>query len=215
MHLITTISRGGAENQLLVLVKEQIRQGLEVHVVYLKGLPELRTELESLGVIVHSELAGAHFIRQTFLLRKIVVGKNAIVHAHLPRSELVAFFSPVSFTFFVTRHNAEPFFPGAPKFLSNSLSKMVSMRCKNFIAISAAVKSFMINRGEIFNPEKIQIVRYGYEQKRNLDAGVGVPTSPLLKLGTVSRLTDQKDIHTMLRAFKLVERKIPDHWNLN
>ena len=30
LHVITTIERGGAENQLLVLVREQIKQNLEV-----------------------------------------------------------------------------------------------------------------------------------------------------------------------------------------
>jgi hypothetical protein len=41
IHLITTIERGGAENQLLILVREQIEKDLDVEVFYLKGKPEL------------------------------------------------------------------------------------------------------------------------------------------------------------------------------
>ena len=36
-HLITTIEIGGAENQLLILIKQQIQMGYEVRVVPLKG----------------------------------------------------------------------------------------------------------------------------------------------------------------------------------
>ena len=43
-HLITTIERGGAENQLLILASNQVKQGLEVEVFYLKGIPELKSE---------------------------------------------------------------------------------------------------------------------------------------------------------------------------
>ena len=44
LHVITTINRGGAENQLVVLVREQVKSGLDVTIVYLKGEPELEQE---------------------------------------------------------------------------------------------------------------------------------------------------------------------------
>ena len=36
LHIITTIERGGAEKQLLILAKEQIALGYEVEIIYLK-----------------------------------------------------------------------------------------------------------------------------------------------------------------------------------
>jgi len=51
-HVITTINRGGAENQLLVLVAEQISKGYQVTIIYLKGNPELRNEFTNLGATV-------------------------------------------------------------------------------------------------------------------------------------------------------------------
>ena len=38
VHVITTISRGGAENQLVTLVSEQVKSGREVMVIYLKEM---------------------------------------------------------------------------------------------------------------------------------------------------------------------------------
>ena len=53
-HVITTISRGGAENQLLVLVREQLAVNNAVRVIYLKDEPELIKEFIDLGVTVNS-----------------------------------------------------------------------------------------------------------------------------------------------------------------
>ena len=210
IHVITTICRGGAENQLLVLVKEQVREGLDVRVVYLKGEPELKSEFESLGVKVYSELRAAHVAKQPFLLRKIVSGEKAVVHAHLPRAELIAFVAPARFTFIISRHNSEPFFPGAPVFLSNLLSRAVSLRAKKIIAISEAVKIFLYERKEILNPRKIQVVLYGYQQTYNQKRRLRSSLNQFSKFGTISRLTEQKDIPTMFLAFQSILQVIPE-----
>ena len=46
LHVITTIERGGAENQLLVLIREQIEAGWQVEVMPLKGSLDLTKEIE-------------------------------------------------------------------------------------------------------------------------------------------------------------------------
>jgi len=200
-HLITTINRGGAENQLLILVNEQISQGFEVHVIYLKGEPELRADFASSGALVHSELASLSPLIQPFKFRKLIRGKNSIVHAHLPRAELVALLTFTKFKLFTTRHNAEPFFPGAPRIISNLLSRIVELRSKKIIAISSSVKDFLLLRGEIANPENIEVVHYGYRMRCDAKAARESQGGQIIKLGTISRLADQKDIPTMLRAF--------------
>ena len=50
VHIITTLERGGAEKQLVILCKEQIRIGLKCSVLYLKGDGELESELISNGI---------------------------------------------------------------------------------------------------------------------------------------------------------------------
>ena len=200
-HLITTINRGGAENQLLILVKEQIRQGFEVHVVYLKGEPELRADFVASGALVHSELASLSPLVQPFKFGKLIREKNAIVHAHLPRAELVALLTLKKFQLFTSRHNAEPFFPGAPRVVSNLLSHLVEIRSIKIIAISNAVKNFLVLRGEITHSENIEVVHYGYRMRNGGNAARESETGQIFRLGTISRLTDQKDIPTLLSAF--------------
>ena len=64
LHIITTICRGGAENQLLVLAREQRLTGRGVSVLYLKGKPELLKDFENIGVIVDSSIAEMNFFNQ-------------------------------------------------------------------------------------------------------------------------------------------------------
>ena len=208
-HLITTINRGGAENQLLVLANEQRKQGFEVHVVYLKGEPELKAEFELSGVVVHSELATRSPIMQPIYFRNLVKNKNAIVHAHLPRAELVALCTFARFKFINSRHNAEPFFPGAPKMLSNILSRIVCARSSMTIAISNAVKQYLLKRGELTKSARIEVVLYGYQPKINKNLLSENVEKSKHRLGTISRLTDQKDIPTMLHAFAEYKSNYP------
>ena len=208
-HVITTINRGGAENQLLVLAREQIKLGLEVHIIYLKGEPELEIEFAQIGAKVNHALALKKSIFQPFALRKLLRNGHPILHAHLPRAELISFFTPAKFSLVVSRHNTEAFFPGSPKCISNFLSRIVELRSTRIIAISEAVRNYLVNQGEVSNSQKIEVVHYGYkptnhQKARNLDS-----SNNLAKFGTISRLTKQKDIPTLLSAFQIIQRDIP------
>ena len=200
-HIITTICRGGAENQLEILVAEQIRQGLDVHVIYLKDKPELKKNFEKVGATVHDELASQPPWLQPFKLRSLLKDGSPIVHAHLPRAELIALFTLRKFKLVVSRHNTEPFLPGAPRLISNFLSRLVEIRCIKIIAISKAVKTYLISRNEVSKSENVVVVYYGYTPKFERMAFSSNHKIPVLKIGTISRLTFQKDIPTMFGAF--------------
>ena len=90
IHLITTIERGGAENQLLILVREQIEKDLDVEVFYLKGKPELEDSFLKLGARVNSLLANKNFLTQILLFRRFINRSNFLVHTHLAQAELLA-----------------------------------------------------------------------------------------------------------------------------
>jgi glycosyltransferase involved in cell wall biosynthesis len=201
-HLITTISRGGAENQLLVLVKEQVKLGLNVHVVYLKGEPELEAEFLQAGASIHHDLAGKKPVLQPFILKGILAGQRPVVHAHLPRAELVAFLIPARINLFTSRHNAEPFFPGKPRCISNLLSKLVELRSIRIIAISNAVRDYLIERGEVRKPHNVEVVLYGYKTHFERAQIESRDNSQIKHIGTISRLADQKDLPTMFAALK-------------
>ena len=204
LHVITTINRGGAENQLLVLVREQIKSGMEVSVLYLKGDPELEQDLSDAGANVVHDIANLHPFFQFLKMRSISKSQKAVLHAHLPRAELLTRFSSVSNPFVVSRHNAEPFFPGAPQFLSSFLSRLVTEKAKNVIAISHAVCDFVSSKNEVSDLKKITVVHYGYQPSPNVDrlnAKVELGEKSKICIGTISRLTRQKDLPTLFSAF--------------
>ena len=209
--MITTISRGGAENQLKVLVREQIKSGYKVVVFYLKDNPELAGTLEALGAKVDHRLFGHKIFSQYIILRKILKKHNGIVHAHLPRAELISAAATKGRGLIISRHNAEPFFPGAPRIVSIFLSRYVERYSKMVIAISKAVSEFLLLSGEIKNDQKLKLIYYGYDTDfmtttdrpdRSLDSHFTV--------GTVARLVPQKDFPTLLEAFQSLLIKFPD-----
>ena len=161
-HLITTIERGGAEKQLLTLASEQVQSGLKVVVLYLKGKPDLKDEFEASGVTVNNLLVGKSFLKQIFLLSKYLRKNPSPVHAHLPKSEFLAAIAVTKKYLVFSRHNSEPFWPGGPRIISNLLSKFVCKRASQGIAISNAVKSYLIKRGEIPTCYTIGVVYYGF-----------------------------------------------------
>jgi glycosyltransferase involved in cell wall biosynthesis len=216
-HLITTIERGGAEKQLLTLAIEQVQSGLNVFVLYLKGKPDLRNEFEAAGVEVNNLLVGKSFLKQIFLLSKYLRKNPSPVHAHLPKSELLAAIVVTKKYLVFSRHNAEPFWPSGPRIISNLLSKYVCKRASQGIAISNAVKSYLVKRGEITTGYTIDVVYYGFQKDTSTNpAGLDLITNVMAgqssnyKIGTIGRLVPQKDYPTLLSAFSSVLKSMPN-----
>ena len=216
-HLITTIERGGAEKQLLTLASEQVQSGLNVFVLYLKGKPDLRNEFEVAGVEVNNLLVGKSFLKQIFLLSKYLRKNPSPIHAHLPKSELLAAIVVTKKYLVFSRHNSEAFWPGRPRNISNLLSKFVCKRASQGIAISNAVRSYLIKRGEIPTGYTIDVVYYGFQKDISTNvAGLGLITNIMngqssnYKIGTIGRLVPQKDYPTLLNAFSNILKSLPN-----
>lgn len=210
IHLITTIERGGAENQLLILAAEQIIQGIDVEVIYLKGKPDLLREFESLKVKVNDLIVNKNFFRQITILRKYFHKNSGFVHTHLPRAEVTAFLSVPKYRYLVSRHNYEQFWPTAPKIISTLISRIVLTRAVGGISISRALKEYLIENREISIKFPMEIVYYGFDKKLkskknptyNISKIFDLPPN-IFKIGIISRLVPSKDILTLFRAFQL------------
>ena len=205
LHIITTIERGGAENQLLILVRNQLALGNNVSVRYLKGNPDLLKAFENLGVKIYHPTR--YFFLDCLELRKVLSQKFDVVHAHLPRAELqLAIFSKffrIKSTLVATRHNAESFFPKAPKFASGWLSRFCLKAFKGIIFISVAVEQFVLNEKEVPANIPSEVIYYGYDDiiPPTLDKNLTRPVEnrPFLFVG---RLTKQKNLPVLLGAFR-------------
>lgn len=211
IHLITTLSRGGAENQLKVLVREQVRMGYKVTVYYLKDNPELKKVFRDVGVYIDESLYGRNFIYQVIALRFKLREFAGVVHAHLPRAELLGSLAVRKNQLVVTRHNAEPFHPTSTKFISKILSNFVQSRSVFVICISVAVKDFVLQKKEITDDRMIRVVYYGFDNDiPNVSPRTKKIDDKTFVVGTVVRLVPQKDLHTLLRAFTEFNRRHPE-----
>jgi glycosyltransferase involved in cell wall biosynthesis len=209
--LITTIERGGAEKQLLTFVREQVKSGLGVEVFYLKGAPELKQEFENCGAAVNQTLLSKSFIQQVFTLRRHLNQDQAPVHAHLPKSELLASLSCSKGMFIFTRHNSEAFWLGAPKILSNLLARFVAKRSASGVCISNAVRDYVIQRGELSKDYNLKTIYYGFEKIEQLDTKALAEIKDqlivkpgVLRVGSIGRLVRQKDYPTLLSAMRQI-----------
>lgn len=204
IHVITTIDRGGAENAVLLLAKLQRKQH-EVTVVPLKGSGELRNDFEKAGITCDLTLMNRPFIYQCFILTRNY-GKKLLFHGHLPRAEMLLAVSKRASNFFVTRHNAEPFFPGAPAILSRVLSNFVTKKARGVVAISQTVRNYLIENREV-SPNKLSVIYYGYQPVRNplSNASNDLRSNTSLKLVCVSRLAPQKNLHFLLRLMQSLQ----------
>lgn len=215
IHVITTIERGGAENQLLLLAASQVASGRKVTVVPLKGKTELKRAFLDLKVQVNVSLLNKPTVVQIWKLKRIMRKSDVICHAHLPRAELICAATFCSRNLIVTRHNTERFFPGAHSLISRILSNFVVIRAHRVIAISEAVRIFLQKSKEIFATTKVDVIRYGINCPQVIDKEVAKNIRNKYSkyaypvIGTIGRLVDQKDYPTLIKGFQIFLSQYP------
>lgn len=211
-HVITTINRGGAENHLASLVFEQIKQGLQITVLYLKGDGYWANSLRAQGVRVES--LGLKYYGHITPLKKLTYFINQlkpdVIHAHMPPAELYSrlaiCFSRVNAAYIISKHNDEPFYKGIGE---AQLGRWVAKPAQTIIAISDSVNKYMRDNLHV-SKSKIKTIYYGIDlspyEKVSEDERVkvrsewGVEPEALL-IGTVARLVPQKALHILIAAY--------------
>jgi glycosyltransferase involved in cell wall biosynthesis len=216
LHVITAIKRGGAENNLVDLIQEQIKHQCQVTVAYLKGENYWQSKLESLGVsVIHLGLRYYGELNPAFKLHSTIKSLQPdIIHAHLPPAELytriaLLGLSTTRFPLIISKHNDTTFYKG---FGQHFIGAWVAIRAKKIIAISNAVKHNSCIRNLNCPPEKVATIYYGIdpipyerfspEEVKKLRLLWSVTDDTYL-IGAVARLVPQKALHILLEGFNL------------
>ena len=172
----------------------------------MKGKPELKTKFEDVGVKVNSLLVDRPFIFQVTKFREFIRSNKGPVHTHLPQAELIASLACKKKNFIISRHNFEPFWPNKPKLFSALLSRFVTSRAAGGIAISNAIKNYLLGAKEISKKFQVSTVYYGFEHDVDDLSDSNKLTNEMLnstknfKLGTIGRLVPGKNYPTMFKA---------------
>ena len=218
-HIITTVSRGGAELQLLLLAEEQLNQGHAVTVFPLKESLDLEKDFRSLGVNIDLSIHKKRFLRQRSILKRILKSRKIdVLHAHLPRAELLIASLPHK-NKFCSRHFGGKFFPGRNVYLSRMLSRYATRDMKAVIAISESVELMLRKKKEVKLSARIVVVQYGFSSsrfkqkaERNAQFLIG-ENSEKRTFTCFARLSPEKNLIFLLRAWSEVHKKRP-HWDL-
>ena len=214
LHVITTIDLGGAEKQLLTLAACQKESGFDIEVIFLKDQPTLLEDFLGLGVKVDLGFAQLGFLKQWLKLKRREFNKDLVVHAHLPRAELLCALALKPKCFVITRHNSEAFFPKGPAKLSKVMSRFVLKRSFASISISKAVAEYLVASGEMSGAQNNHVIYYGIKgafvsPRSNLE----IASRPI-QVGTVSRLVPQKNLPLLLGALKELNMQKSPEFNL-
>jgi glycosyltransferase involved in cell wall biosynthesis len=147
--------------------------------------------------------------------RKFIRSNESPVHTHLPQAELVASLACKRKNFIVSRHNFEPFWPNKPKLISILLSRFVTSRASGGIAISNAIKNYLLVAKEINKYFRVSVVYYGFDHNEevlpetNKIINENLNSSKDYKLGTIGRLLPTKNYPTMLNAVAKIASVYP------
>jgi len=206
-HVITTIDLGGAERQLLTLASFQKQSGDQIEVIFLKDNPRLSNEFLDAGVELNKSFVCLNFFQQIMLLRSKGKSQCAVFHAHLPRAELLCALALSRKTFVVTRHNAEAFFPRAPRIFSIFLSRYVLRRALASISISKAVTDYLVSSRELSHGKNNHIIHYGLKHTEVRTRLTPREVKKVVQLGTVARLVPQKNLTLLLKSFQVLRQR--------
>ena len=218
IHIITTLDRGGAENQLVQNLLFQSKKGLNVTVLFLKGNGYWSDCLRQKKIKVY----GPFFYKSYYLnpisiisFLKRIFKSNGIIHCHMPPSLCIVSFLSIFLInrkVIYTSHNDEPFFPLI--FLDSIFSKFILRKPDKIISITTSVKNYLIKKYNV-KRKKINIVEYSfdpdvYKNKNFKKDEFTFYKSNKIYIGTVARLVKQKRIDILLKAFREINLRDND-----
>lgn len=206
LHCIPSLGGGGAERQLSHIVGELCRTGVEIHVAYVFGGPNLDVMRDS-GAILHRLPARHNYDPFVFLqlVRTIYKVKPDIIQTWLTQMDILGGLGAIlTGTPFILSEQASS--PAYTENWKNKLRTWIGLRASMIVANSQTGRQYWIPRKE---PRRIKVVPNGLplEQIRQsplaLDEDIGIDSSKELIL-FAGRYDHQKNVLTLVEALQLV-----------
>jgi glycosyltransferase involved in cell wall biosynthesis len=220
LHLINTLSAGGAELHLLTLCRYLKRQGLEIVVSclreHVKGSVSLRPDFEREGIRtinLHADSSydGRYMIS---LPRLLHAERPDILHTHLPRADFAGALGHrlyPSIPWVSSVHNIyNQFWSGG---WTLPLFNFIWRQANAVVAISQAVEDWLVQAKHV-SPSKVTMIHYGIEPERFIRPNASLRKNRALDgrivIGTVGRLEQRKGHDSLIQAMPAVLERIPN-----
>jgi glycosyltransferase involved in cell wall biosynthesis len=229
LFAINSIDKGGAETHLVNLISGLLEKRINVSIFYTKKDNEFfKKKLQTLNVKIFKKkeninLNVVNFFLDFLYLRKLILQLNPnIIHVHLPYMELLTFLVlktlKKKYKFIITKHVDSSLFDGSNRqqesFIGSFIGNLIYSRAKKIIAISQAVKKYVIDNYNNINVKNIAVIRYGIEYKI---LSSYTKTLNIFKkkynlqgfyvLGVAARLVRQKSIDFLIKSFSEYNKK--------
>lgn len=220
LHVINTLSAGGAELHLLTLCRHLRRQGIEVIVACLrekvKDSRPLHSDFEQEAIKVVN-LQGDSRYDGRFLLRLARLLKEEqpnILHTHLPRADFAGMIGHLIYS-------NSPWVCSVHDIYSKSWSgkwtlslfNLIWRRADVLIAISHAVKDWLVQQRNI-PAKQVTVIHYGIESGRFIQSGSDLrkiwDLNGQLVIGSIGRLEPRKGHEYLIRAMPAILKHVPN-----
>jgi glycosyltransferase involved in cell wall biosynthesis len=220
LHIINTLSAGGAELHLLTLCRRLKRQGVEVIVACLKenvkDSRSLRADFEKEGIGVINFRADRRFDPRCLvaLVRLLKEERPSLLHTHLPRADFAG----------AIGHWICPDIPWVCSIhgiysthwsgkWSLPLFDFVWRRADAIVAISQAAKDWLVMERRI-TPERVKVIHYGIEPNRLTKENYGPSRywglDGKFVIGSIGRLEPLKGFQTLIQAMPILLQEAPN-----
>ncbi len=219
LHVINTLSAGGAELHLLTLCRAQRERGLVPRVAFLREhvahSRSLRAEFEESGVPTF-DLRAPNGLDPRYVPRLAgLIGRErpALLHTHLPRADVGGAFAGAMTRVPVVTSVHHDYGDKRKHRAVGPLLRWTYRRAAAVVAISDLLKDWLL-RVVAARPERVSTVHYGID-----GSPFSMPTDPELRrrwglaerpvIGSLGRLETRKGFETLIHVTALLRDQFP------
>jgi len=201
LHLINSIEPGGSENLLLNQVRYINMSIFDIHIGYLSGSGRNFNVVSSVKINDFSKQGRFSFLSIFRIWNYARKNRIEIIHTHLIQASLigrlVAAITP-GIKCVTTRHYARTL---KSERLINRLEEFGERHSSAVVCISEYVKNYLIRNR--FSPAILRVIYNAIDVEHFQCDGASIKKEKII--GTIGRLTEQKGIDILLKAYIFLE----------